>query len=192
MHQYPNKYDAGARTFAGFTGYQGKALYWRNGSAEYGKQAAYPLSLEAGEYKVTFAMAAWKSTPKYKMQVLDASGNAVVESDTYIATPNANGNMGANIKAAKTYELPFTVTEAGKYTIRFTDKTTGEGFHEFLLLECRINSVESPDAIIATSAESGSTLPVGIYSPSGIRQQSLQKGLNIIRTADGRTRKVFY
>ena len=192
VHQYPNKYDAGARTFAGFTGYQGKALYWRNGSAEYGKQAAYPLSLEAGEYKVTFAMAAWKSTPKYKMQILDASGNAVVESDTYIATPNANGNMGANIKAAKTYELPFTVTEAGKYTIRFTDKTTGEGFHEFLLLECRINAVESPDAIIATSAETNSTLPVGIYSPSGIRQQSLQKGLNIIRTADGRTRKVFY
>ncbi len=192
VHQYPNKYDAGARTFAGFTGYQGKALYWRNGSAEYGKQAAYPLSLEAGEYKVTFSMAAWKSTPKYKMQVLDASGNAVVESDTYIATPNANGNSGANIKSAKTYELPFTVTEAGKYTIRFTDKTTGEGFHEFLLLECRINSVESPDAIIATSAETNSTLPVGIYSPSGIRQQSLQKGLNIIRTADGRTRKVFY
>ncbi len=192
VHQYPNKYDAGARTFAGFTGYQGKALYWRNGSAEYGKQAAYPLSLEAGEYKVTFAMAAWKSTPKYKMQILDASGNAVVESDTYIATPNANGNMGANIKAAKTYELPFTVTEAGKYTIRFTDKTTGEGFHEFLLLECRINAVESPDAIIATSAKTNSTLPVGIYSPSGIRQQSLQKGLNIIRTADGRTRKVFY
>lgn len=192
VHQYPNKYDAGARTFAGFTGYQGKALYWRNGSAEYGKQAAYPLSLEAGEYKVTFAMAAWKSTPKYKMQVLDASGNAVVESDTYIATPNANGNSGANIKSAKTYELPFTVTEAGKYTIRFTDKTSGEGFHEFLLLECRINAVESPDAIIATSAKTNSTLPVGIYSPSGIRQQSLQKGLNIIRTADGRTKKVFY
>ncbi|MBQ6750137.1 MAG: glycosyl hydrolase family 98 [Bacteroidaceae bacterium] len=191
VHQYPNKYDAGARTFAGFTGYQGKALYWRNGSAEYGKQAAYPLSLEAGEYKVTFAMAAWKSTPKYKMQVLDASGNAVVESDTYIATPNANGNSGANIKSAKTYELPFTVTEAGKYTIRFTDKTSGDGFHEFLLLECRINAVESPDAIIATSAESGSTLPVGIYSPSGIRQQSLQKGLNIVKTADGRTKKVF-
>ena len=30
----------------------------------------------------------------------------------------------------------------------------------------------------------------GIYSPSGIRRESLQRGLNIIVTADGQKRKV--
>ena len=190
VHQYPNSYSGGARTFAGFTGYQGKGLYWREGNAEYGKQAAYPLTLEAGEYKVTFAQAAWKSTPKYKVQVLDASNNVVAESATCTATPNANGNTAANLTSAKTYELPFTIANAGNYVVRFVNMSNSSGYDEYLLLECRINTVLTPDAIESIQVANNNALPAGIYNTAGIQLKSLQKGLNIIRTADGKTKKV--
>ena len=189
VHQYPSNYGSGARTFAGFTGYQGKALYWRNTNAEYGKQAAYPLKLAVGDYKLTFAQAAWKGAPQYKVQILNASGRVIAQSATYTATPDANGNTTANLTNAKTYELPFSITTEGNYTVRFVNMTTGGTFQEFLLLECRINTVykEEPNAIGGIAAQHK---PAGIYSPMGVKLNSLQKGLNIIRDADGKTRKV--
>ncbi len=190
VHEYPNSYSSGARTFSGFTGYQGKAFYWRDENAEYGKQTSYPLNLQPGEYKFTFAMAAWKGNPKYKAQILDASGNAVVESNTYTASPNANGNTSASIKSAKAYELPFTIEKAGKYTIRFVDMTSGDAMHEFLLAECRINTVQSADAILAPQT-TDSNKPAGIYSPSGLLLQHMQPGLNIIKMTDGTVKKVY-
>ena len=190
VHEYPNSYSSGARTFAGFTGYQGKAFYWRDDNAEYGKQSAYPLNLKVGDYKLTFATAAWKGTPKYKAQIINASTNKVVaESSTYTAAPNANGNTAASIKSAKAYELPFTIETAGKYLIRFVDMTSGDGMHEFLLAECRINTVAEADAIIAVQ-DKESNKPAGIYSPSGVLLQHMQPGLNIIRTKDGEVKKV--
>ncbi|MBR1414283.1 MAG: glycosyl hydrolase family 98 [Prevotella sp.] len=140
VHEYPSSFSAGARTFNGFSGHQGKALYWRNDCAEYGRQTAFPLQLEAGSYKLTFAMAAWKETPKYKVQILNAKGSAIATSQVYTATPNANGSTAANVTSAQDRELLFDVTEAGSYIIRFSDETTGGGYHEFLLLECRLNS----------------------------------------------------
>ena len=187
VHEYPNTFTQGARVFNGFSGYQGKALYWRNASAEYGRQTAYPLTLAAGDYKLSYAMAAWKETPKYKVSIIDAaSGTAIATSSTYSATPNASGNSAANLSTSQLRTLEFTVTTAGKYVIKFADATSSSGLHEFLLLECRLNS----------------TVPVGIAQPaslnpqpsifdvSGRRQPTLQRGLNIIRTADGTTHKV--
>ncbi len=189
VHQYPNSYTAGGRTFAGFTGYQGKALYWREGYADYGAQSAYRLALEAGSYKLTFATAAWKLTPKYKVQILDTKDNVVAESATYTATPNANGNMGANLTAAKTYELPFTIDQKDNYIIRFVNMSNSSGYDEYLLLECRINTMGTPDGIEGISlADDAPT--VGIYSITGAKLNALQHGVNIIRTADGKTRKV--
>ncbi len=186
-HSYPNSYSSGPRTFAGFIGYQGKALYWRNTNAEYGRQTAYPLTLEPGTYKLTFAMAAWKGSPKYIAQILNSKGEAVAASDEYTATPNANGSTSASVSSAKRYELPFEVTEKGKYVISFVDKTTTSGYHEFLLLECVINATGS-SAVAPVIVQH--SLPAGIYGPSGLRRQSLQKGMNIVVEADGTIRKV--
>ena len=191
VHQYPNQYSAGARTFAGFTGYQGKALYWREGCAEYGTQSAYRLSLEPGDYKLTFAQAAWKLNPKYKVQLLDTKENVVAESDTYTSTPNANGNTSANISKAKEYELPFTITEKGNYIIRFVNMSnTSNSYDEYLLLECRINIVETPDGIEGIHPSVASR-PIGIYNAAGQALRSLQKGVNIVRGTDGKVRKVY-
>ena len=154
VHQYPNSYDSGARSFAGFTGYQGKALYWREVSAEYGRLAGYPLNLEPGNYKLTFAQAAWKESPKYKVEVLNASDEVIAESATYTSYPNANGNTAANVSTAKTYELEFSVEEAGKHVIRFVNMTNAGGFEEYLLLECRLNTV-LPDHLKGDVNEDG-------------------------------------
>ena len=190
-HVAPNNYSQGARTFAGFTGYQGKALYWRNEYCDYGCLSDYPLTLRPGDYKLTFAMAAWKGSPKYKVQIFDASTNkAVATSQTYTATPNVNGNTAGSVKSAQLRELPFTISEAGNYYVRFSDDSNAGGFTEFLLLECRINTVAAADAIPVLSSSDESVTPVAIYDLQGHRQPALQRGINIVRTADGKTRKI--
>ena len=121
VHEYPNSYSSGARTFTGFTGYQGKALYWRINNCEYGRQNGYRLPLELGKYKLSFATAAWKEKPSYKVRILDESGNVIASSETLTATPNANGNTSANLTSAVLHELNFEVTKAGNHIISFTN-----------------------------------------------------------------------
>ena len=187
-HEYPNTFSLGARTLQGFTGYQGKALYWRNDRAEYGRQAAYPLTLEPGDYKLTYAMAAWKESPKYKVQILNAgTGTVVAASQVLTAAPNVYGSTTGSVASAVTRELPFVITEKGKYVVSFTDETSTDGYHEYLLLECRINSTASTGVVPTNSTRQ---LPVGIYSPAGHRLRSLQRGINIVVDADGTTSKV--
>ena len=191
VHEYPNSYGQGARTMAGFTGYEGKGLYWRNDCAEYGRQDSYRLTLEPGQYQLTYAMAAWKESPKYKAEILDAAtGKAVVSSAVMTATPNANGNSAANLSSAKKNSLSFDITTTGDYVIRFSDMTTTGGYHEFLLLECRINWIGNiPDGIRIVNAENLSE-SVTVYDLSGSLRPAAKRGLNIIRTPDGKTRKV--
>ena len=188
IHEYPNKYSQGARTFNGFTGYQGKALYWRNSNTEYGRQDACPLTLEPGFYKLTFAMAAWKESPKYKVQILNAqTGSAIATSSTFTAAPNANGNSSANVSSAVSREMAFTVEQAGNYVISFTDQTSSGGYHEFLLLECRVNSTIDTGIHVVDVASGEAVI---IYDGSGRQRLEMGHGLNIIRMPDGRMKKV--
>ena len=148
VHEYPNSYSSGARSFSGFGGYQGKALYWREQYAEYGNQAKYPLYLEPGNYKLTFVTAAWKATPRYKVQILAKTGSqTILETGSYTATPNANGNTGASLRAAKINTVDFAIEKAGNYIIRFVNLDAVSGFDEFLLMECKVNTAENPDGI---------------------------------------------
>ncbi|MBR1547689.1 MAG: glycosyl hydrolase family 98 [Prevotella sp.] len=189
VRDYPTSASSGPRTFDGFTGYQGKALYWRNTSAEYGRLAAWPLTLEPGNYKLTFAMAAWKESPKYKVQLLNAAtGSSIATSPIYTAAPNAGGSTSANVSAATSRELKFTVSTAGNYVIKFSDETSTGGYHEFLLLECTVKADNTASAIgMPTTGNSSDT---GIWSLTGTRQGKLNRGLNIVRSADGKIRKI--
>ena len=188
VHEYPESYGLGARTFTGFSGYQGKALYWRDNCAEYGRQSACPLTLTSGEYSLSFATAAWKESPQYKVKVLDANDAVVAESATYIASPNANGNKSADVTSAQTGELNFTVTRDGNYIIRFEDVSTFGGYHEFLLLDCVVTKVGAQTSIRLVNADG--SMSTTIYGIGGDRRPHLSRGLNIIRTSDGKTRKV--
>ena len=129
----------GSRVFEGFSGYQGKALYWRQGYAAYGYQDGYQLILQPGEYVLTYTMAAWKGSPNYKVEVLEYNNlNIVKESDYIMATPNADGKSSADLSGAERNQLSFTISSTGRYIIRFSQK--GDGFLEFLLLECSLTS----------------------------------------------------
>ena len=185
VHEYPGDYSSGARTFSGFTGYQGKALYWRINNCEYGRLNDYPLTLDVGAYRLTYAMAAWKEQPKYKARIIGPDNSIVATTDVLTATPNAAGNTGANLSSAQLRELDFEVSKKGNHVISFLNN--GSGFDEFLLLECRVNSTGSSGV---TELRTPAHLPAGIYSLQGVRRDQLQKGLNIIVSTDGRSRKV--
>ena len=189
IHSYPNSYGSGPRTFTGFQGYQGKALYWRNGTAEYGRLSGYPLTLEPGKYTLTFAMAAWKGSPSYKANILKSGGGTVKSSPSLTATPNANGNGSADLSGAKLNSLEFEVTQKGNYIIQF-QRTSG-GYDEYLLLECRLKADATTGIATNTIHYSLFTSKApGIYSPSGVRRSALQRGLNIIIDANGQVKKV--
>ena len=187
VRNYPTSNGSGPRTFAGLTGYQGKALYWRNTSAEYGRLTDYKLYLEPGQYQLTYVMAAWKGTPTYQVRILNSNNSTVKGSASTIATPNINGDFAGNISSAARKTLDFNVTAAGNYVIQF--KTMNSGSGEFLLAECRLRNMTIVNGI--TTHHADSPLQKGIYAPSGVRRETLQPGLNIVVGDDGKTKKVF-
>ena len=186
VRNYPTSNGSGPRTFSGLTGYQGKALYWRTTSAEYGRLSGYPLTLEPGKYQLVYAMAAWKGTPTYQARILNSSGTAIKSSATLTAKPNINGNGAGDISSAERQTLDFDVTTAGKYIIQF--KEVGSGMQEFLLAECRLRDLNTTGI---TTINAASRWPRGIYGPTGVHRQALQPGLNIVVDADGNVKKVF-
>ena len=186
-HAYPKSFSQGARAMTGFTGFQRKALYWREKCAEYGRQTDYLLTLEPGNYKLKFAMAAWKGTPQYKASILNAAGSSIATSELYAAAPNADGKLTADVTSAEVRSLPFTVTEAGNYIINFTAQDTG-GMDEYLLLECRIISADPTgiDTVLRPTSEHH-----GYFDLQGRRLEAPVKGqMVILRSADGSARKV--
>ncbi|MBO6144625.1 MAG: glycosyl hydrolase family 98 [Prevotella sp.] len=185
-HSYPASYGQGSRIFAGFNGYQGKALYWREVSAEYGRQDDYQLTLSPGDYKLSYAMAAWKGSPYYKVRILNGSDGVLASDGPYLAAPNVNGSATGDVASATVRQLEFTVTETGNYVISFVNNNTD--FSEFLLLDCRLNTVGGSAGI--GSVRMDVPQQESIHSLMGVKRSSLQRGLNIVRTADGKTRKI--
>jgi len=185
VRNYPANNGSGPRTFAGLTGYQGKALYWRTTSAEYGRLSNYPLNLEPGNYELVFVMAAWKGEPTYQAKILSSTGSTIKSSATYTAKPNINGNFAGDISAAERITLPFEIKTKGKYIIQF--KEVGSGMQEFLLAECRIRNLTQTG--IVTVNRNPQT--EGLYDLHGRRVGHEARGVLILRQADGTTRKIF-
>ena len=191
VQEYPNSYSSGPRTFVGFTGTYYKGTYWRGMAYNYGKQTDHKLHLMPGNYKLTYAMAAWKGTPRYKAQILTSSGSTLKESQYYSAAPDARGSKSSDLSSAIEREMTFTVTKEGDYIINFyTDG--GEWGGEMLLLSCRVNK-ESTQTSIESITVGGDILPAGseIFDENGRKLPSLQRGINIIRRNGVEVKKVF-
>ena len=105
----------------------------------------------------------------------DFEGTAKLPSDTELAE-------------ALGHEIPLTlhsVVEGGKlYAEISLSVPMGE---ETLKVDC-VFGKKSETAINGVVA--GKTAPVAVFNATGARQNGLQKGLNIVRTADGKTVKV--
>ena len=187
VHEYPQTFGSGqgSRTFAGLKGYQGKALYWRSTSAEYGRMSNYPFTLEPGKYQLIFAMAAWKGEPTYQAKILSSGGSTIKSSATFTAKPNIDGNGAGDISSAELHTLDFEITTKGNYIIQF--KEVGSGMQEFLLAECRIRKLTSTG--IANVIQNNQT--EGLYDLRGRRVGNDARGVLILRSADGTTRKIF-
>lgn len=105
----------------------------------------------------------------------DFEGTAKLPSDTELAE-------------ALGHQIPLTlhsVVEGGKlYAEILLSVPMGE---EKLKVDC-VFGKKSETAINGVVA--GKTAPVAVFNATGARQNGLQKGLNIVRTADGKTVKV--
>ena len=105
----------------------------------------------------------------------DFEGTAKLPSDTELAE-------------ALGHEIPLTlhsVVEGGKlYAEILLSVPMGE---EKLKVDC-VFGKKSETAINGVVA--GKTAPAAVFNATGARQNGLQKGLNIVRTADGKTVKV--
>lgn len=190
-HSYPNTYGSGSRTFAGFSGTYNKALYWREKSASYGTQDNFHLHLTPGDYKLTYAMAAWKGSPQFKAQIQSLSGVTIKESSYLTAAPNANGNGSADLSSATVRELEFTIKVENDYVIKFANN--GTGFSEFLLPLCQLNLVPDPSSIdeIAFGDSFRQVSEMQIFDLEGRPRESLQHGMNIVRTMNGEIKKIY-
>jgi hypothetical protein len=132
-------------------------------------------------------MAAWKETPKYKAQLLDAStGSSIATSSVYTAAPNVNGNASGNVSSAVSRDLKATVTKAGNYVIKFSDETTSGGYHEFLLLACTLKQ-DNTSGVDVVRTDHGTS---GFWSLTGAKLDRITKGINIVRMPDGTVKKV--
>lgn len=192
IHEYPNTYGSGPRTFKGFAGTYKAGLYWRTKSADYGMQTNYPLTLAPGDYKMTYAMAAWKGTPEYKAQILTATGNVLAETAYEKAKPSAEGSTDSNLSSAEVRTLEFTVTRQGNYIINF--QNNGTGFSEFLLLSCCIKptaGTTEPTGIDNLFLGDIEKDGIEIFTADGMKVPSLRQGLNIIRRHGMDVKKVF-
>ncbi len=190
VRNYPAQNGSGPRTFTGMTGYQGKALYWRTTSAEYGRLNNYLLTLEPGNYQLVFAMAAWKGTPNYQARILSSSGAAVKTSATLKASPNVNGNYAGDLSPAQRNTLDFEITNKGNYIIQFRE--VGSGMQEYLIAECRLRYLGNDTAIRDIMANGQSSRINSTYDLNGRKSTNgqLHKGINIVIDADGHTHKV--
>ena len=190
VHDYPNTYGSGSRTFEGFTGFQGKGLYWRTKYAQYGRQSDYLLTLEPGNYYLQFNMAAWKSSPQFFAQILNASDESVMaKSETYDAEPNANGDKAADLSATEVHGLNFNIQKTGNYVISFDNANEGD-WHEFLLMSCKLFT-DVQTGIHGITLDSADDTPAAIYGEDGRERTSLRHGINIVRMKSGNTRKIF-
>lgn len=189
IHQYPNSFGSGSRTFKGFVGTYNKGLYWKINSCDYGMQDNYPLTLKPGKYQLNYAMAAWKGSPQYKAVIATKTGGVLAQELTYTtATPNANGDQSADLSSTKMRTMEFEVMKEGNYVIRF--QNNGGGFSEFLLLSCQVKNIDDPSAVDAVFFDGEAAENVEIYSADGIRMPKLQQGINVLRIK-GQVKTVF-
>lgn len=109
------------------------------------------------------------------------------DATTYDFEGTAKLPSNTELADALRHEIPLTlhsVVEGGKL---YAEISLLVDMDEKLKVDC-VFGKKSETAINGVVA--GKTAPVAVFNATGARQNGLQKGLNIVRTADGKTVKV--
>lgn len=109
------------------------------------------------------------------------------DATTYDFDGTAKLPSNTTLAEALGHEIPLTlhsVVEGGKL---YAEISLLVDMGETLKVDC-VFGKKSETAINGVVA--GKTAPVAVFNATGARQNGLQKGLNIVRTADGKTVKV--
>ena len=108
-----------------------KALYFREGYAQYGDQENFYLELEAGKtYVIRFNSSMWKyNGSQMTFSIMSPDGEETYFTETINNTPNVNGNTSAAVTGSTASEFTFVPEASGYYMLRWTR----EGFNEVLL-----------------------------------------------------------
>lgn len=127
-----SSYSSGSRMFdfaAGgdFT----KALYFREGYAQYGSEEGYYLELEAGKkYVIRFNSAMWKDNgSQMTFSIMSPDESETYLSETIQNTPNVNGVTSSPVTGSTASEFTFVPDFTANYILRWQ---VG-GFNEVLL-----------------------------------------------------------
>ena len=128
----------------------------------------------------------------YEVNV-NAAANGTVTSD--LSEAAEGDTVTLSIQPAHGYKLKeLRVTNSVFYTMGKTISVpSGATEVKFVMphdnMTIQPSFVRDPTVGIGR-VDAENSLPEGIYSPSGVRRQELQRGLNFIRTADGKSHKV--
>ena len=109
------------------------------------------------------------------------------DATTYDFDGTAKLPSNTTLAEALGHQIPLTlhsVVEGGKL---YAEISLSVPMGETLKVDC-VFGKKSETAINGVVA--GKTAPVAVFNATGARQNGLQKGLNIVRTADGKTVKV--
>jgi polyhydroxybutyrate depolymerase len=153
-------------------------LFGRDQNTDSNQNVYRSLQLTTGSYKLCFHVDGEAGkTFSVKIQKLTGKRTTV---------------LSATVEQGGYVELPFSVADGwGEYRITFNRNSTSDIFN---ITNIGIYSVSNEvmtglQTLLPTTDEGfGEGQP--IYSPTGIRQNSLRSGVNIIRTADGTVKKI--
>lgn len=181
VHEYANAYSLGARVFTNFAN-NGRGLFWRVKSAEYGSQNSYPLSLFRGSYTLTFAVARRGGTQNgYTVSVINKNTGQVVRTQNYENPTTISGdNNNVDLNTINQETIEFNIAEAGNYIIRFSvlqNNNQNSEWDGYILAKCQLT--RSGDSWLITKnarADKG----YGLVNVSGS-----YKGLKILRLKAG-------
>lgn len=145
-----SSYSSGSRMFdfaAGgdFT----KALYFREGYAQYGSEEGYYLELEAGKkYVVRFNSAMWKDNgSQMTFSIMSPDESETYLSETIQNTPNVNGVTNSPVTGSTASEFTFVPDFTANYMLRWQ---VG-GFNEVLLANPSVKYMPNTMGVEETS-----------------------------------------
>ncbi len=196
---YSNGYSQGCRVlqFTGSPRGLDYGLYIRNidgktheGWAKYGlSDGGTTLSLAPGHYTLKYKICSW-NRPEFspvELNVEKRTGSESIAKQNYTPTVNI-GNVASNsFSSLQLQTFEFDVTEQDDYVIAVY--TADEGWADCIVgyLALTANSYQATGI---EGARMERTADAAVYDLQGRRLPSLRQGLNIMRTADGKTKIV--